>query len=260
MRDLDLSALPAGTSRQVCPKCEGGSTREKSLSVTRDESGAAWFCHRAGCGYKGRSGQTGPAVQVDFLPKPLEAPWRFPEPTEHWHRALVSRGVSGPLVPSWCARSGFRVLEADPDTAVWEIRNTRNEVIGHQTRTKDKRIRDWIVRPGPIYWYRGDRRPRFVWLFEDCLSAALAASETSAVALLGTKLPAGLMQDLAELAPGHVVVALDPGAGDDAARIVYGLTARGFSVRVAILQRDFKDLPEPDRVRMVEYYEGRAKP
>ena len=259
---MNFLELSAGTHRLLCPKCDGGSTREKSLAVTRDESGARWFCHRAGCGYKGgigkptHGGETAPARE--FVPRPLDAPWRFPEPGEHWYKALTSRGVLRALVPSWCARVGFRVLESDPDVAVWEIRNIGGEVIGHMTRSKDKRIREWIVRPGPIYWYRGDRRPRFVWMFEDALSAALATSETSAIALLGTKLPAGLVGDLASMSPGHIVVALDPGAEDDASRIVYGLTARGFSVRVAILPVDFKDMPESKRVEMVNYYEGRA--
>lgn len=254
--------LSHGTHRMVCPKCEGGSGREKSLAVTRDEHGVRWFCHRAGCDHKGGIGKPNGGIEKPthptFTPRPLDAPWRFPEAGEYWHRSLTARGVLGPLVPSWCARVGFRVLEADPDVAVWELRNAGGEVVGHMTRSADKRIREWIVRPGPVYWYRGDRCPRFVWLFEDCMSAALASSETSAVALLGTKLPSGMAAELKALNPGHVVVALDPGAQDDAARIVYALAAHGFSVRVCLLTKDFKDMDEKRRVAMVYYYEGRA--
>lgn len=256
--------LTTGTHRLVCPKCDGGSTREKSLAVTRDAHGARWFCHRAGCGYKGGIGKpthgAEPAPAPAFTPRPLDAQWRFPERGEHWYGVLTAKGVLAPTVPSWCARTGFRVLEADPDVAVWELRNVAGEVTGHMTRSADKRIREWIVRPGPVYWYRGDRSPRFVWLFEDCMSAALASSETSAVALLGTKLPAGFMRELSVLNPGHVVVALDPGAHDDAARITYSLAAAGFSVRVCLLSTDFKDMPEMKRIAMVNYYEGRQTP
>lgn len=250
--------LTQGTHRLLCPKCGGGSTAEKSLAVTRDDAGARWFCHRAGCGYKGGTGGTGPApTPATFTPRPLDAPWRFPERGEHWHTAITARGIAAPLLPAWCARNGFRVLEADPDVAVWELRNFDGEVMGHMTRSADKRIREWIQRPGPVYWYRGDRCPRFLWLFEDCMSAALATAETSAVALLGTKTPAGFLKELAQLRPGHVIVALDPGAQEDAAAITYRLVASGFSVRVCLLPQDFKDMDEKRRYALVHYYEGR---
>lgn len=43
---------PGYTEHVVCPKCEGGRSREKSLSVTIDADGhgAAWVCHRGTCG------------------------------------------------------------------------------------------------------------------------------------------------------------------------------------------------------------------
>src|SRR5688572_16880029 len=44
---------------QVCPACEGGATKEGSLSVTRRGDVLLWCCHRASCGYKGSNGQVG---------------------------------------------------------------------------------------------------------------------------------------------------------------------------------------------------------
>lgn len=44
---------PSRTEHIRCPKCDGGSSREMSLSVTvdGDGQGATWTCHRGGCGW-----------------------------------------------------------------------------------------------------------------------------------------------------------------------------------------------------------------
>lgn len=45
---------PGHTEQIRCPKCEGGKTREVSLSVTidADGNGAVWNCHRGSCGWQ----------------------------------------------------------------------------------------------------------------------------------------------------------------------------------------------------------------
>ena len=45
--------LNRGDQRLVCPECEGGRTKEKSLNLTITGDGAVWCCHRATCGNKG---------------------------------------------------------------------------------------------------------------------------------------------------------------------------------------------------------------
>lgn len=56
------SELEPGTtvSGLVCPKCDGGSTRERSFNVScveevssRNNSTLKWMCHRSSCGFKG---------------------------------------------------------------------------------------------------------------------------------------------------------------------------------------------------------------
>ncbi len=46
---------PGHSETHRCPRCNGGATRELSLSVTvdADGDGAAWQCHRGSCGWKG---------------------------------------------------------------------------------------------------------------------------------------------------------------------------------------------------------------
>lgn len=51
---LELAELQEGdTIRIVCPMCDGGSSREKSLSVTRNFDSGVYNCYRASCGVKG---------------------------------------------------------------------------------------------------------------------------------------------------------------------------------------------------------------
>lgn len=47
------SIRPGRNEHILCPRCEGGSSREKSLSVTidADGQGATWICHRGSCGW-----------------------------------------------------------------------------------------------------------------------------------------------------------------------------------------------------------------
>ena len=46
---------PGHNEHLLCPRCEGGSTREKSLSVTidADGQGTTWICHRGSCNWTG---------------------------------------------------------------------------------------------------------------------------------------------------------------------------------------------------------------
>eukprot|EP00249_Psilotum_nudum_P010134 c22354_g1_i1 orf=469-2352(+) len=70
-------------NRGSCPKCQGGSSREKSLSVyiSRDGKHAYWNCHRGKCGWKDSVGVSGcstmysnvrdPEVMLEFTEEKL---------------------------------------------------------------------------------------------------------------------------------------------------------------------------------------------
>lgn len=55
---LVAAGIALGTQdRLECPRCNGGSTKEKSLSIAKDELGnVQWFCFRASCGFRGNTG------------------------------------------------------------------------------------------------------------------------------------------------------------------------------------------------------------
>lgn len=60
---LDYGILSEGEHLvgELCPACQGGSTREGSLSVTRREGSLLWHCHRASCGFSGGEHASGSA-------------------------------------------------------------------------------------------------------------------------------------------------------------------------------------------------------
>jgi twinkle protein len=66
---IKLKSLRAGhTEHVICPKCEGGRSRETCLSVTidNDAGGATWVCHRGTCGWRdgARVRDTSPPVRL----------------------------------------------------------------------------------------------------------------------------------------------------------------------------------------------------
>jgi twinkle protein len=65
---IRLKHFEPGRNEHIrCPKCEGGKTREVSLSVTvdADGEGAKWVCHRGSCGWHDgvRSGHDTPPIE-----------------------------------------------------------------------------------------------------------------------------------------------------------------------------------------------------
>ena len=48
-----LESYYAGQQRRQCPRCGGGSTKEKCLAVKVEDAAATWLCHRSSCGWSG---------------------------------------------------------------------------------------------------------------------------------------------------------------------------------------------------------------
>lgn len=81
------SLRPGGHEKVRCPKCEGGRTKEASLSVTidADGDGATWKCHRGHCGW-----QSGGRVKQAGRP-PAAAERVIREPAPHAPAATTNR-------------------------------------------------------------------------------------------------------------------------------------------------------------------------
>lgn len=260
LHELNAQGFGQGTVR--CPVCG----RDRKFSVTiRDDGLALWICHRASCGVRGAYALAR-SVTIDtsregraFVPRPLERCFRVPQPDDWWYTELSGRRqVSN--VSGWSLDNGFRVLEDEPDTCVWELRNLYGELIGHQTRTREKRVEMFYTRPGARYAAfrpKSGERCEFYILVEDCMSAALWKRGT-AIALLGTNLTRASAGEIANYAHSYPstaahrwYVALDPDAlRDRTPAVVERLRAHGLDARILPIDRDIKDMTHGERTRL----------
>jgi len=101
---IKLRSYRAGANEHlICPRCEGGRTREKSLSVTVDQdgSGATWVCHRGQCGWTdgARIGVEPPPRRQATIRRP---PTHTPAQTAHrpdWlYEYFAGRGIGARVV------------------------------------------------------------------------------------------------------------------------------------------------------------------
>jgi len=89
-RKIRLKSQRPGHSEQIrCFACEGGRTKELSLTVTidRDGMGAVWNCHRGSCGEKGGAriaGADRPVERERTIVKPTPAPLAETEYRPQW--------------------------------------------------------------------------------------------------------------------------------------------------------------------------------
>lgn len=239
-----------------CPVCE----RAGKFSVNFRDGLALYCCHRPTCGVRGVYAIAGAANAREvangraFTPRPLTAEYRLPLPGDHWWHYVEGRlGVPRPnVIHDWCLQTGFRVLHEDPDTAVWELRGFQREDLGHVTRTLDKRIQSWFVRPPPRYgfWPGADERQACL-IVEDPMSAALYPGP--AVALLGTHMSREMAQECAHFDYGQRWhVALDADAMNAAKAVADRLRAAGLEARIVPISRDVKDMTPAERTRLYE--------
>jgi hypothetical protein len=256
--------LPVGGSRSglLCPACGGGRSRERSLSVYRNEFGVGGRCHRASCPLNVFRPDivTRDVTVAEFKPRPYPFHLVYPYPDHS-----IWDGLKVPFpdrTPELAARLGVLTSVYDAREVVWEVRDYQWATRGHISRTyPDKRIRVWREQEGPFHAYHGFKRTRVLWVVEDMVSAAqIAMLGGNALALLGTNFSANGQAELrgyltrihATVGYPEVKVALDPDAADKGARLARELTSRiGCATMYVPLSADPKDLPEGELARLV---------
>lgn len=265
VRDM-ARGLPVGGSRsgELCPKCQGGQSGERSLSVYRNEWGVGARCHRASCGlniFRGSPEISLPNAPPAFKPRPYPFPLAAPlRVNEVWDRLRVPAAERGPAL---AARLGLHAREGVSNEIVWEVRGYDWAARGHVSRTyPDKRIRVWRESNTPFYAYHGFRRTPTLWIVEDSVSAAqIALAGGNALALLGVQFSLAGQQELGDYlarlktvaGTPQIKVALDPDAATVAVKLTRELTSRlGYATMFMPLVADPKDLPEGELARMVE--------
>ncbi len=249
----------------VCPMCEGGSRKRRTLSMNLRDGIWLYLCHRGSCPVRGAFpaiGNDGKLVigktGAHFEPRPLGEAYCLP-----WSDCPIF-GRLAPVVgnvQTFATAHGLRAIESRPGTHVWRIRNVAGKLLGHVTRTEAKLCLTYREEPGPFYGYfpgtSGGPPHRPVVLVEDCLSAALLAdNDFPAIALLSTDLSREAVREIVDGLPSgtRFVVALDPDAPGQVAtaRVVYRLHAAGADARRFILPQDVNKMTRPEILEVCE--------
>ncbi len=249
---LLLDRLPAyirdaidapGDHRETCPKCGGGRTGERSLSIRSIDDGVVKLsCWRATCGWWGLT-VTEPDAKIHS--KQVKPANVYRDPIEPLSAEMLDILVSDyGLSPQHIGKHGWgRTLDG---ALIMPVRNAFGQEIGHTTRTLGavKRCMTYKATSMPFadWWmWRLGRRPTVI--VEDQLSACRAHQlGYDAVCLLGTNMSIGLAKDVAQYAtdPTQVFLALDRDAFHKAIKLA-NRHAHIVRMRVVCLDKDIKN-------------------
>ncbi len=247
--ELDLGE----TGRYICPECQGGSSSERSLSVTLTEDNVyLWQCFRAKCEYSGASG--GDPSQY-FKPSPELKKAR---PTFNGRTSLLrpgdlkyiseTWGIENPPYWYWTYDYGGRVAMSIRSPKYmhrgWVLRDI------HGT-ARNKALTFVEDNEEGLSWYKTHPHAPTV-LVEDIPSAVRATSVVNSVALLGTGIGLDRAAEIAEYATRPIVVALDQDATDQSFKWAHKYALLWGDVKVLPLKKDLKDTEEREVQQLLE--------
>jgi len=237
-------------TRETCPACGGGSTEEKSLSITLSEDGALmWYCFRASCdGVKGTTGNvTGSASRARPVERhvfegttralndkelaAIERKWGVHNP-EHWY-----------WTDEYGGRLAFSVRSPKYTHRGWVLRD-----MSGNARSKTL---NYLDGEESLSWYRKQNGTGGTILVEDIPSAVRASRYLSTVALLGTNCGLAKASEIAQYGTRPIVVALDQDATDKAFELAARWGLLWDDIQVMPLERDIKDLEEGELCQLL---------
>jgi hypothetical protein len=197
-----------GVDRAMCPRCDGGSSKERSLSVRQDGIGVLKLkCWRASCGWYGISVTDKNAKLQSRQVKPPSVYRDETQPLGAKMRAVLTLDYGCSVRKA--KEHGWR---QNGNTLVMCIRDPYGQERGHVTRTFDTPKRCYTFKATAQPWldhWTADSRVTVV--VEDCISALrLNTIGYNAVALLGTSLTLDQAKEINEhYGTGKIWLALD---------------------------------------------------
>jgi len=243
---LMASSLGLGdTVRELCPRCNGGSTNEKSLSITLSEDGnLLWQCFRAKCP---ESGTTSPQIRSNSGLRKVVKRVLFEGKVEPLNDAQLQRivelwGIHEPLHWYWTPEHGGRVAMSIRSPKYMHRGWVLRDIYG---RSRLKALTYTDTGEEGLSWYKTTPYVGTV-LVEDIPSAVRASLHTNAVALLGTGVGLPRAQEISDFAPRPIVVALDQDATAEAFRIAHKWALLWGDVKVLPLDKDIKNMEEKE--------------
>lgn len=236
------------TIRQVCPSCWGGSSREKSLTITLFPNNIVKYnCFRNSClDGKGSYARSGAEPLTDNIAKPIKQRRKkfngAVVPLTDFERDWIKKVWGIDEAPHWyhTHQFGGRVAMSirSPKYAHrgWVLR----DIYGNSTTKALTYVEDGEV---PLCWYRNHEWPGIL-LVEDIPSAVRASKYITAVALLGTGAGLDRAAEIASYGTGPILIALDQDATNDAFQMMQRWALMWDDVRVLPLTQDIKDMQE----------------
>lgn len=259
-------SLGAGQyAARLCPQCEGGGSRERSLSLDIGSNGVVkFYCHRASCEFKGSiyaGGPIGPVPQrsdgADHAAgkprgnNPLTAPL-YPltaEDTAWFKRRFYFDPPDS--VKRTETRYALPILRPDGSTRgyitrrPWDGSPLDTEASRHDSQYAMKALTYLDAAEEPVQsWYSGKRGSKLI-IVEDQISAMRLAEygETLAVcAILGTGINAQKVHEIQSEFISFVTIALDADATGQAFAMARKWGPAFESCRVCVLPKDIKDM------------------
>ena len=249
-----LEIAPFGRYRSDCPVCN----RRNTFSVTDDGVQRLWFCFHADCNVSGR---TSVKLSREHAPQAFKkrvspsnntsTDFEIPDTFVSLSRSLEAMQYTRKVNCHYAYLAGKVDLRYDfkKDRVVFLVKDG-SKVIDAVGRSLTDRAPKW-------YRYGSSGKPfvcgdgRIGFVVEDCASACCVSNLVKGVALLGTNLLEGHIQELTKYE--KVFVALDKDATDKAIQMVRVLSGY-VPTRLAILATDLKNLERKTRDEFITKY------
>lgn len=251
---LKLEALHLGvgeSTRIECPVCRARD--EKSMKITRTESGVSATCFRGKCGYRTYTGgrPTGKPETSDNYPtvRVFDRPTRLLSP-DKIARLQARYGLTEQEI-----RDNRFMAECESPRLVMPIFDPEGEGVGYVSKrmgghSQRKSLTYWHKQVPPMHYPRCPHYKGAVFLVEDTLSSIRVARHVRCRALLGTHLMASAISQLQQ-ETDKIVLALDNDMIPRMVNMVKQLRGM-FDTRVLVWDADPKDMQD-DRVKEQVY-------
>ena len=242
------AAISSGIDRTMCPRCDGGASRETSLSIRQDDGILRFRCYRASCGWYG---MTIAGDDVRFVAKQLKPANVYRDPILPLGPYLTEKLSHYRVALDLAKAHGWGQNERG-DTLIMPIRSRYGEQRGIITRTFDKPKRCYTFKataqPWQDWWPRADNHG--IVIVEDCISALrLHGLGYTAVALLGTSMSVAQAKELRSYPTGKPVwLALDRDAFHKAITMTWR-HAHILQMQPVCIEQDIKNMPDDNAIR-----------
>lgn len=255
---VEYARIPPETTStgQVCPKCRGGSSHERSLSVGRTGAFLWWRCHRASCQWVGKEtvqGSTEPATHGEKKGK--------------YERKFNRQRLPGSMVKMFyeqyylddetLQRAGWSYT---PDydglgaRVIIPMYGPDGSLRGEQFRSYDghskKALINGLLAENLVGWYRWRKYGKQLIIVEDAVSAVrVAQAGVDSLCLFGTTLSVDRAIEIGAQEYSKVYLSLDNDATTTAIKAVFTMRKYIPNLYIKPLEKDIKDMT-PDELEV----------